>query len=163
MSGAKGKSDDQGADIDDLIKSAGKLLDSWKKSIEDIAKYLDKAGVGKDTKGGGGGGGGGKDDGGGAKGGKGGQDGFKKWQEQAKKDADEANKKLSDDLEKMMKGQKPPSDQKDGSKLPEFLEKRIGKDGLILKDFAKVKPDVDIDTKKMQVKKVGATVTWDWK
>jgi hypothetical protein len=149
MSGSKGQ--DQGADIDELIKDAGKILDAWKKAIDDIAKDLSK--LADDSKGGG------KGDKG-DKGGKGGDN--KKLQTQAEKDADEASKKLNDDLKKMLQGQKPPSDPKQTGKLTDFMEKYIDKNGLKLKDYGSVKPDIDIDPKKMQLKKLGVQWTWKW-
>src|SRR5258708_25790339 len=88
MSGSKGQ--DQGADIDELIKDAGKVLDSWKKAIDDIAKDLAKLRDGKGAKGGN------ADKGDkGDKSGKGGDS--KKRQEQAQKDEDDASNKLSED------------------------------------------------------------------
>jgi hypothetical protein len=152
MSQSKGQ--DQGADIDELIKDAGKVLDSWKKAIDDIAKDLAKLGDGKGAKGGN------ADKGDkGDKSGKG--DDSKKLQEQAQKDADDASKKLSEDLKKMLQGQKPPSDPKQLPKLTDFMEKYIDKNGIKLKDWGSVKPDIDIDPKKMQIKKLG--VQWTWK
>ncbi|MBV9756240.1 MAG: hypothetical protein JO047_04230 [Alphaproteobacteria bacterium] len=150
MSDTKGgkKGQDQTTDIDDLIKAAGKILDAWKSAIDDIAKELqklDKAKGGGDT----------KDSGGGKK------DGNKKQQQQAQKDADAASKKLSEDLKKMLQGQQAPPDPKQAPKFPDFLEKYIDKNGVKLKDWGSVKPDIDFDPKKMQFKKF--ELDWTWK
>lgn len=154
MSGGKGEG--QGADIDELIKDAGKILDAWKKAIDEIAKDLAKLGNAK------GGSAGGKDAGGGAGGKDDGKDGGnKKQQQQAQKDAEAASKKLNDDLKKMLQGQQSPPDPKQAPKFTDFLEKYIDKNGVKLKDWGSVKPDIDIDPKKMQLKKF--ELDWTWK
>jgi hypothetical protein len=160
VSGSKGQ--DQGADIDDLIKSAGKILDAWKKAIDDIAKDLSKLDDGKGGGDKGGGDKGGGDKGAAGKGGAGKGGDAKKVQTQAEKDAEEASKKLNEDLKKMLQGQKPPSDPKQTNKLTDFMGKYIDKNGLKLKDWGSVKPDIDIDPKKMQLKKLGVEWTWKW-
>ena len=142
MSSSKGQG--QVADIDELIKDAGKLLEAWKKAIDDIAKDLAKL---SNAKGGGETKDGGKDN--------------KKTQQQAQKDADAASKKLSADLKKMLQGQQPPSDPKQAPKFTDFLDKYIDKNGVKLKDWGSVKPDIDIDPKKMQLKKF--ELVWTWK
>lgn len=139
------KDQPKGADIDELIEDAGKFLGVWKKAIDEIAKELAKLGNakgGSDTKDGGG-----KDN--------------KKQQQQAQKDADAASKKLNEDLKKMLQGQQPPSDPKQAPKFPDFLEKYIDKNGVKLKDWGSVKPDIDFDPKKMQFKKF--ELVWTWK
>jgi Sec-independent protein translocase protein TatA len=143
MSGSK----DQGADIDELIKDAGNILDAWKKAIDEIAKDLAKLDKPK------GGSAGGKD------GGK--KDGGNKQQQQAQKDADAASKKLNEDLKRMLQGQKPPSDPKQAPKFTDFLQKYIDKNGVKLKDWGSLKPDIDFDPKKMQLKKF--ELVWTWK
>jgi hypothetical protein len=150
--GAKNEKD-EGADIDELIKDAAQFLNTWKKAIDDIAKDLAKLGKAKGGSGGSGSG----------KGGKGEKEdgGNKEAQEQAQKEAEAASKKLSEDLKKMLKGEKPPSDPKEPDKLTQALGKYIDKNGLKLKDWGSVKPDIDIDPKKMQLKKF--ELQWTWK
>jgi len=162
MSGSKAqdkgkeKEQDGGADIDGLIDDAEKFLNLWKKAIDDIAKDLAKLGKG--------GGKGEKEDSSkGGKGAKGEKDSSpnKDAQEQAQKEAEAASKKLSEDLKKMLKGEKPPSNPKEPDKLTKALEKFIDKNGVKLKDWGSVKPDIEIDPKKMQLKKF--ELEWTWK
>jgi hypothetical protein len=160
MSGSKAQDkgkekEDDGADVEGLIDDAAKFLNVWKKAIDDIAKDLAKLGKGDKS---------GKDDD--SKGGKGGkgekaEGGNKDAQQQAQKEADAASKKLSEDLKKMLKGEKPPSDPKEPDKLTKALEKFIDKNGVKLKDWGSVKPDIEIDPKKMQLKKF--ELQWTWK
>jgi DNA repair exonuclease SbcCD ATPase subunit len=57
----------------------------------------------------------------------------------------------------------PPPDPKKAATLPKFLTDRIGKEGLKLGDYGSVKPDIDLDLKKMQFKRFELTWTFKFK
>ena len=130
-------------EFDQILKAAAKLIDDWGKEIEKIAKALDK------TQG---------DDGD--------EDDPKadkakdKAQDKATKEAEAASKELQKKLTTLKIP--PKADPKQAIKLPDFLTKNISKNGLKIGDYGSVKPDIDFDVKKMQLKKVELTWTWEW-
>ena len=84
---------------------------------------------------------------------------LKKQRAAAAKDADAANKALSD---KIFGLKIPPkADPQQMLKLPDVITKIIDKNGVKIGDYGSLKPDIDLDTKKMQFKKVG--LIWTWK
>jgi hypothetical protein len=123
------------ADFDQITKTVSKLVDDWGKAIQKIAKDL------KDV-----------------------QDEIDKMEALRKqraglaKDADQASKDLGD---KIMNLKIPPkADPQQMLKLPDFITKIVDKNGVKLGDYGSLKPDIDLDIKKMQIKK--AAIVWTW-
>lgn len=124
--------------FDQAVKTACKLIDDWGHEIENIAKQLDKLKDAADDK----------------------KDKAEKERDQAAKDAETASKELQKKLTTLKLP--PPTDPKQALKLPDILTKNISKNGLKIGDYGSLKPDIDIDVKKMQLKKVELVWTWEF-
>jgi hypothetical protein len=122
-------------DFDQIVKAATKLIEDWGKAIDKIAKDIKEAQDEIDK-----------------------MEALKKQRAAAAKDADAANKALSD---KIFGLKIPPkADPQQMLKLPDVITKIVDKNGVKLGPYGSLKPDIDLDIKKMQFKKVGLTWTW---
>jgi TolA-binding protein len=125
------------ADYDQIAKAVAKMVDDWGKAIGKIAKQL--ADVQDQIEK---------------------MDALIKQREGLTKDADSASKDLSN---KIFTLKIPPkADPQQMLKLPDFITKIVDKNGVKIGDYGSVKPDIDLDIKKMQFKKVGITWTWSF-
>ena len=122
-------------DFDQIVKAATKLIEDWGKAIDKIAKDIKEAQDEIDK-----------------------MEALKKQRADLAKSADQASKDLAD---KIMNYKIPPkADPQQMLKLPDFLTKIVDKNGVKLGDYGSLKPDFDVDVKKMQIKK--AAVVWTW-
>ena len=122
-------------DFDQITKAFSKLVDDWGKVIQKIAKDLKDVQDEIDK-----------------------MEALKKQRADLAKSADQASKDLAD---KIMNYKIPPkADPQQMLKLPDFLTKIVDKNGVKLGDYGSLKPDFDVDVKKMQIKK--AAVVWTW-
>ena len=124
-------------DFDQVSKTVTKLIDDWGKAIQKIAKDLKEVQDQIDK-----------------------MEALKKQRDGLAKDADAASKDLSGKIEALKIP--PKTDPQQILKLPDIITKNITKNGVKLGDYGSVKPDVDIDFKKMEVKKAVIVWTWDW-
>ncbi|HLY54682.1 MAG TPA: hypothetical protein VKS60_03955 [Stellaceae bacterium] len=125
-------------DFDVVAKAISKLVDDWGKALEKIGKELAdvQAEIEK-------------------------MEALKKQREGLTKDADQASNDL---VQKILSVKIPPkADPQQMLKLPDVVTKYIDKNGVKLGDYGSLKPDIDIDIKKMQFKKFGLTWTWKFK
>jgi len=126
------------ADYDQVVKAITKLVDDWSKVIDKIAKEIADAQAEIDK-----------------------LEALKKQRESLTKDADAASKDLG---QKIFSVKIPPkADPQQMLKLPDFVTKYVDKNGVKMGDYGSLKPDIDLDLKKMQFKKVGLTWTWTFK
>jgi hypothetical protein len=124
-------------DFDQIVKAATKLIEDWGKAIDKIAKDIKEAQDEIDK-----------------------MEALKKQRAAAAKDADAANKALSD---KIFGLKIPPkADPQQMLKLPDAITKIVDKNGVKMGNYGSLKPDIDLDTKKMQFKKVGLVWTWSF-
>ncbi len=130
------------ASYDSIAKIVQKWIDDWQKDLEKIAKDLAKLQAEAD-----------KADGGNA-------DASNKKQLDLAKSAEDASKDLTNKIWDLKIP--PQSDPKQMIKLPDFITKNVTKSGLKLGDYGSIKPDFDIDIKKMKIKKAGIVWTWDF-
>ncbi|HEY6431087.1 MAG TPA: hypothetical protein VIZ17_03835 [Acetobacteraceae bacterium] len=125
-------------DFDQVSKDIAELVDDWGDIIDKIAKQLHDVQAEIDK-----------------------MEALKKQRESLAKDADAANKDLS---QKIFSLKIPPkADPQQMLKLPDWATKYIDKNGVKMGDYGSLKPMLDIDIKKMQFKKVGLTWTWTFK
>ncbi len=120
------------AGYDSIAKTVQKWIDDWQKDLDKIAKDLAKLE----------------------------DDADKKKQLDLAKSAEDATKDLTDKIWDMKIP--PQADPKQMIKLPDFITKNVTKSGLKLGDYGSIKPDFDIDIKKMKIKKAGIVWTWDF-
>ena len=126
------------SDLDAVAKTISRMVDDWGKALEKIRKQLAdlEADFAKDEL-------------------------AKKQQEILTKIAEPATKDL---VQQILSVKIPPkADPKQMLKLPDVVTKYIDKNGVKLGDYGSLKPDIDVDIKKMQFKKVGLTWTWTFK
>src|SRR5579862_7962123 len=112
-------------DFDVVAKAISKLVDDWGKALEKIGKELAdvQAEIEK-------------------------MEALKKQREGLTKDADQASNDL---VQKILSVKIPPkADPQQMLKLPDVVTKYIDKNGVKLGDYGSLKPDIDIDIKKMQ-------------
>ena len=125
------------ADFDQVVKTVTKMIEDWGKTIDKIAKDLDDVQDEIDK-----------------------MEALQKQREALKKDTEAANKALSD---KIFGLKIPPkADPQQMLKLPDVITKNITKNGVKISDHFSLKPDIDIDIKKMTIKKAGIVGTWEF-
>ncbi|MEJ0046068.1 MAG: hypothetical protein WDN04_08055 [Rhodospirillales bacterium] len=123
------------ADFDQITKTVSKLVDDWGKAIQKIAKDLKDVQDEIDK-----------------------MDALKKQRASLTKDADQVSKDLGDKIANLKIP--PKADPQQMIKLPDFITKIVDKNGVKLGDYGSLKPDIDLDIKKMQIKK--AAIVWTW-
>jgi hypothetical protein len=125
------------ADYDQIVKTVSKMIDDWGKAIEKIGKQLADVQDEIDK-----------------------MDALKKQREDLKKNADAVSKDLTTQLQTY---KLPPKvDPQQLTKLPDFLTKYVGKNGLKLGPTISVMPDFKVDLKKPAITKAGLTLTVEW-
>ena len=119
---------------DELIKDVTDLLDSWGKAMEKVAKDLKDVKTQMEQ-----------------------IDALQKKKVSLQKDAEDHTKDLTDQLKKLTTPQG--TDPKQYVKLPTFITSNINKNGIRINDVISIKPDIDVDLKKMKIKKAGIVLT----